>query len=627
MPADAPSGGSRGLRRLASPSSPDSPDLDVASTTPVPPPAPVLPEPDAALPPAAGRRFSASAEPSEVMSAAPRRSAVSATSPDSAAEPVFPPPPRRPTAPPPVTVTAATAYPRSVPTAPTAPADAPAIVPPQPAVSVSAATAASGATAPAGGAEVADAAASIDPPRRKRFGRGEKEAARRSVPTPTPTAASVTPMASTPGSDPRPGAAGDTSLTPRKRSMKPALIIIAAVAAVALIVTASVWALTLRSTAPSGVPSGTPVSALDPRLTANDLAGLGGIAWVDSTAATDAVRPLCLPAESDGLPPVQRSVASQITSDTPENVVVNVVDTYADEAAATAAYALRLAEAGTCPDTAAWITGANTVKNLADNADVVRLTVQDTRDLYHTLLVTRTGRTVSMFDATTISKQISAADLAGVAAKPLNRVCQDSGTCPGVLEVAGSLPSAATMPGWLVEADLPRITRGAGRWGATDPVNKLAVVGSQCEAMDLDQVTGAQSAGQRTILLVDDPDAPRGFGVDQTVYTFAAAADATKLAKKITSNLTGCANRVPTASVSQGPAVKASGVDGAKIAGSTFLVTQKTETETVLFRVAVLTVDQRVVYLLANPTSSFDFTDDQWRRIGVRAGQRTSQSA
>ena len=414
---------------------------------------------------------------------------------------------------------------------------------------------------------------------------------------------------------------------PRKRSMKPALIIIAAVAAVALIVTASVWALTLRSTAPSGVPSGTPVSALDPRLTANDLAGLGGIAWVDSTAATDAVRPLCLPAESDGLPPVQRSVASQITSDTPENVVVNVVDTYADEAAATAAYALRLAEAGTCPDTAAWITGANTVKNLADNADVVRLTVQDTRDLYHTLLVTRTGRTVSMFDATTISKQISAADLAGVAAKPLNRVCQDSGTCPGVLEVAGSLPSAATMPGWLVEADLPRITRGAGRWGATDPVNKLAVVGSQCEAMDLDQVTGAQSAGQRTILLVDDPDAPRGFGVDQTVYTFAAAADATKLAKKITSNLTGCANRVPTASVSQGPAVKASGVDGAKIAGSTFLVTQKTETETVLFRVAVLTVDQRVVYLLANPTSSFDFTDDQWRRIGVRAGQRTSQSA
>ena len=137
------------------------------------------------------------------------------------------------------------------------------------------------------------------------------------------------------------------------------------------------WALTLRSTAPSGVPSGTPVSALDPRLTANDLAGLGGIAWVDSTAATDAVRPLCLPAESDGLPPVQRSVASQITSDTPENVVVNVVDTYADESAATAAYALRLAEAGTCPDTAAWITGANTVKNLADNADVVRLTVQD----------------------------------------------------------------------------------------------------------------------------------------------------------------------------------------------------------------------------------------------------------
>ncbi len=48
---------------------------------------------------------------------------------------------------------------------------------------------------------------------------------------------------------------------------------------------------------------------------------------------------------------------------------------------------------------------------------------------------------------------------------------------------------------------------------------------------------------------------------------------------------------------------------------------------TVAFRVAVLTVDTRMVYLLANPSSSFDFSDDDWRQLAVRAGQRVSQSS
>ncbi|MFZ1283065.1 MAG: hypothetical protein WAQ75_02960, partial [Propionicimonas sp.] len=76
--------GTRGFPRLTgspeSPSSPAEPTRRLAPSTPVPPPAPVLPEPVTGLPASAGRRFSASAEPSELVGA-PRRSAASVSSP------------------------------------------------------------------------------------------------------------------------------------------------------------------------------------------------------------------------------------------------------------------------------------------------------------------------------------------------------------------------------------------------------------------------------------------------------------------------------------------------------------------------------------------------------------------
>ncbi len=46
-----------------------------------------------------------------------------------------------------------------------------------------------------------------------------------------------------------------------------------------------------------------------------------------------------------------------------------------------------------------------------------------------------------------------------------------------------------------------------------------------------------------------------------------------------------------------------------------------------VFRVAVLSVDTRLVYLLANPSTSFDFSDSDWAKVAVRAGQRASQTS
>jgi len=633
LPDDGPSptsptaaGNSGGGRFAMSPLSPENP-LEVEGTTPVPPPMPVLPDSEAGLAPAAGRRYSASMEPGEVSTASPRRSAVSPASPASAIAPILPPV-VRPTAPPPVTVPAPTlpppprrpstltSFPQSVSTAPTAPADAPIMTP----------------AARAPGAEPSFFGRSVTPPSETataetpavaKPGRGRAK-------TPRPVKEPREPRQKRPATPATPTDDGPVAATPvaTQRTARPAVIVIAAVAAVVILVAATVWALQVRSTASSGTPSASGTAqAQDALLNTTDLGTFGGVTWATSTDNPE-VRPLCLPAQADGVPAVQRSTSRKtVPAAAGTDSVVQVVDTYADVAAATQAYAVRLTQAGTCADAVALITGANTITGLADSAELVRLTVQEQTDLSHSVLLSRTGRSVSMVDVGTATA-VTASDLANVAARALSRQCGgELGTCPGIISVSTSLPPPGDPLGWLVPADLPRITAGAGRWAAPEPRTTLDVVGSQCEALNLKTIAGTQSAAQRTLLLADDTNAPDGFGVDQVVYTFADATGAANLAKKLDKNLVGCPSRAPTASVKEGSAVKGSGADGAKITGTTYLVTQKTETNTVVFRVAVVTVNQRAIYLLANPSTTFDFSDGDWVKLAVRAGQRTSQSA
>lgn len=607
----------------------------------MPPPAPVLPEPEVSLPPASGRRFSATDEPFESTGTAPRRSAVSPATPPSAV-PLLPPP-VRPTSPPPVTVPAAATFtpspyapsPAAAPLSGASAADSAAAPPtPDPPIAAPPAggvpatlAAASAAAAP----DAADAAGTEGAGRKRRglFGRkpkasdtpGEPSAAPEE-PTPAPTPVEPESQAAATAPEPEPGP------KPR-RSSRPALIVISAVAVVALLVAAGVWLLTLRSGAPSGSPTNPDTaSALDPLVTAADLGSLGAVTWVESTSTSDPERPICLPANGDGVPNPQREVSRRTTASDDESAAfVQTVDTYADEAAATQAYTARTVQAGTCSGDVAWITGANSVSGLADDAISERLVVEgEAADIFHTLLISRTGRSVSLVDITTTKSAVNALDLAEVVGQALSRQCGvDQGTCPGSIEVATVPPPAGDPAGWLVEGDVPRVTPGQGRWGTTDPKTTLDVIGSQCEAMDLQSVAGTTSAGQRTLLLADDNAAPSGFGIDMVSYAFASAKDASKLGKKLSTNISKCPDRAPTAKVADGPAANGTGEADLKFSGDTYKITQDAGAKTLIYRVAVLTVDTRVVYLLANPTADFDFTDSQWKAIAVRAGQRVTQ--
>ena len=416
------------------------------------------------------------------------------------------------------------------------------------------------------------------------------------------------------------------------RRSRRALAVIGGVVAIALIVAGVVWGINQNTTSSTPTASATqPLPALDPLLTDADVAGLASASWQVSTTqpTPGSAYPLCIPVTAEGMPVPDRTAERLITStSTQTDSVKNVVETYADAATAAKAFQERLVQAGTCPDTEALIVSSYTISNLADAALGSQIRVQATQTEYHTLVISQSGRNLSLVDVMTTEKSVGVTAAARVAAKPLARLCSGGeGTCPGTLKLTRALPAAGALAGWLVEADLPRITAGAGRWGATDPSKSLSIVGSQCEAVNLQQVTGTTAAAQRTMLLADDSAAPTGFGVDQVTYTFPTNTAAKRFVTTLTANLKLCPSRVPTATVEAGPTVKGTGADTVAITGSSFQVTQKTDADgTFPFRVAIITVGPKVGYLVANPSTTFDFTDDQWKDIVLRAGQRISQA-
>jgi hypothetical protein len=399
----------------------------------------------------------------------------------------------------------------------------------------------------------------------------------------------------------------------RERSVRPAVAVIAIVLGLALLVAVAVFLLSNRGPSASGA---TGTSAVDPLLVAQDVAPLAAGSWQESTVTGS---PLCI-----GTPaPEADRTAVRKWFTAANDSVLQTVGTYADDATATKAYDAQALLAGTCPDGSALIVGASDVKGLADSAQAVDLKVQAVKDENHVLLLTRTGRTVNSFDIVTAAG-VPVTTIAQVAATSLNRQCA-GGTCPAAISVASALPAAGTPAGWLVPADLPRITAGTGKWTGHDwPVN---TPGSGCEGTDLTKVSGTSASGQRTLILTNDTKSPASFGVDQVNFTYAEPKAAQTLATSLTKAISTCAKRLPTATVNDGPTIKGSGQSQVAISGQTWEITQKTTTSTFIYRVAVVVSGNQVTYLLANPNKAFDFTDSAWQAAALRAAQRASQAS
>jgi len=400
---------------------------------------------------------------------------------------------------------------------------------------------------------------------------------------------------------------------------------VAIVLAVSLIV-AAVVGFGPRLIAGTTQPPTTAV-APDPLLNAADMAPLGQGTWTPSAENPNPTDLVCFSQQTSPASLLGPRVETRKMTDasSPDQSAIQVVYAYPDATSATQEFTAAQQIAGTCPDGSGQVVSGFQVSGLADAATGSVILAQGPTPLYHTLLVTQTGQTVSITDVSG-TNQVSADAVAAVAKTGLTRLCSDGkGTCPSSVAVTASVPAAGPTPGWLLPADLPQITAGAGRWDGNLRTS-VTVHGSQCEAISLTQMSGATSVKQWTLLLTGDPNQPPGFGIDQVVYTFPAPKAATTLVNTLKKNIGACPKTMKTASVASGGSLSGVGVGNAALSATTFTVTQTINTQKRVFRVSVVQAGNEVGYLIALVTANFNFTNDEWNALTLRAGQRMTQT-
>lgn len=345
------------------------------------------------------------------------------------------------------------------------------------------------------------------------------------------------------------------------------------------------------------------------------------------TSADSRNHPACLSVDSEGAPVAQQTVLRLLgSSGDRAPAALHQARAYASPEEAAQAYAQAARALGDCAMTGAWIYEGHAIEGVGDQAVGVTIEVLGgKRPEYRTVVLTRTGRIVDVIDVASPRKPVSAKRVARVAGAVVDTQCQISGgACSDEPEARdGPPPPGGDQPGFLASGDLPPMGAELTRWVGTTPgaPDPDLLRGSGCETVAWSKVD-AESRSHRTYLLADSTSR---FGLDQVIITAKSAKAAEKLAEKVRDGWQSCARRQLTASVADIERVGGPGARSVDVDGWTTRVSQKSDKETVDYRVGVVTAGPKAVFLFLNPQDKLDLTPEQFDTVTVRAGQRATQ--
>lgn len=406
------------------------------------------------------------------------------------------------------------------------------------------------------------------------------------------------------------------------------LVVIGLVAALILALVAGFLVWKNRGGDSSAANSASVTALVNRLVSPEDLATSGLGQWTETkteaTVTQDSPAPLCFVAAPD-LPSPDAQVQRKLTATGAS--LLHRIATYASAADANQVYELRQTQLGACSNIPAYLVSGATVTSLGDSAVATTTVIQDQTAQYHTVVLVRTGSAVITYDLAQAGSPVPYETVLLLAAATVKAVCADAGgSCAASPVATTGVPPTTSIPGWLAVSDLPRVTVGMGRWNAPAPKTTVTSAGSACENVTFATVDGPTQRRQRTYLLTEDTKAPKNFGLDEVILDFATADAATAFATQLKASIGDCTTRTPTAKLGNTGDIQSTGAGGEAITGFWRSLSQSTNaTTTYSFRLGVAVVGTRVVYLLANPSPTFDYTDADWATITARAGQRATQ--
>ena len=299
---------------------------------------------------------------------------------------------------------------------------------------------------------------------------------------------------------------------------------------------------------------------------------------------------------------------------------------YVSPEAATQAFVAAAKTLGSCPTAGSYIASGRTVSGVGDQSvGVVINSVDGSTTQVHSVVISRNGRVVNILDAAQPRKPIAVGNVAkALAATTMVQCKAGGGACGGQPSVKnGPPPLGGDEPGFLALADLPPAGTQVAPWVADAvSVPKEDFLGSGCEGVFWTTLNSEEKSS-RIYLYQDSGDA--FFGVNEIVLTMKDDKTASKLAEKIKTNIAGCKKRKLTATVSGPAKVSSTGAKNSAVSGWTSTITQKSTKGPQKYRVGIVATGSKVVYTFLNPKGEFDFSDEQWNAVALRAGERATQ--
>ena len=424
-------------------------------------------------------------------------------------------------------------------------------------------------------------------------------------------------------------------------------LLIAGVAAVVVVGLAIGWAVlgiddtlttppTPPSTGPTTAPSGVAPGELlndDSMLSAKDAKKVSSdrtwkVASTERGTTADLAQPACLGGDpAEGQPASAQTILRLLSANGKEPPgILHKADAFNTPADATQAYAVAAKTLGGCAEEGGYVQSGWSIRGLGDQAvGLVVVIERDGKTEHHSVVLNRTGKVTNVMDVARTGDPVDIGKVASALAAATAAQCTTAGgVCPEKLSVkAGPPPIGGDQPGFLAAGDLPPVGQTASLWvGDIPDVPRADFAGAQCENVNW-ATTPAASRTARTYLLEDGADP--GFGLDEIILTMKDDKAAKKFVSDLRTTVDKCPKRKLTASVPSPKSVSGPGAKGTKIDGWAVTVTQKLSDGSLKYRVGAVAAGPKVVYTFLSPKGKFDLSDDEWRTVAVRAGQRASQ--
>jgi hypothetical protein len=306
--------------------------------------------------------------------------------------------------------------------------------------------------------------------------------------------------------------------------------------------------------------------------------------------------------------------------------VLHQADAFTTPDEAGQAFAVAAKTLGGCAETGAYIQSGWSVTGLGDKAvGLVVVVERDGQTKHHSVVLNRTGRVTNVMDVVSNGDPVEIAKVANALAAPTAVQCRNSGgACPKNVSVKPAPPPlGGDVPGFLAAGDLPPIAQAPSLWVGDVPGDpRPTFTGSQCENVDWAK-SPASARTARTYILDEGPDA--AFGLDEIILTMKSDEAARKFVANLRTSVEKCPKRKLTASVPSPKSISGSAAGGKKVEGWAVTVTQKVSNGSLKYRLGAVAAGPKVVYTFLSPKGKLDLSDDEWRMVAVRAGQRATQ--